>query len=198
MRIFRIWKWIDPLNGFAMSRKKHSWLMNNKLVTCLPKNFQGINRTKTWTFWAPQTMPSSESSFAMLSTVLANHGLIKATERWKCAGKPRRCRPGTVALREIRKYQRSTDLLIAKIPFARLVSLMQSCCCLAACKVNLLDSLCLVVFVQVREVTNCFTQEPFRWTAEGLLALQEVMLLYKGSGSAVNTTSKLIKSLKRM
>ena len=35
--------------------------------------------------------------------------------------KPRRFRPGTVALREIRKYQKSTDLLIRKIPFQRLV-----------------------------------------------------------------------------
>ena len=35
--------------------------------------------------------------------------------------KPRRYRPGTVALREIRKYQKSTDLLIRKLPFQRLV-----------------------------------------------------------------------------
>ena len=35
--------------------------------------------------------------------------------------KPRRFRPGTVALREIRKYQKSTELLIRKIPFQRLV-----------------------------------------------------------------------------
>ena len=35
--------------------------------------------------------------------------------------KPRRFRPGTVALREIRKYQKSTELLIQKIPFQRLV-----------------------------------------------------------------------------
>jgi len=37
------------------------------------------------------------------------------------AGKTFRYRPGTVALREIRKYQRSTELLIRKLPFARLV-----------------------------------------------------------------------------
>ncbi|KAH0928806.1 hypothetical protein HID58_014533, partial [Brassica napus] len=30
-------------------------------------------------------------------------------------------RPGTVALREIRKYQKSTELLIRKLPFQRLV-----------------------------------------------------------------------------
>jgi histone H3 len=35
--------------------------------------------------------------------------------------KPHRYRPGTVALREIRRYQKSTDLLIRKHPFQRLV-----------------------------------------------------------------------------
>merc|ERR1711879_957834 len=57
----------------------------------------------------------------------------------------RRYKPGTVALREIRKYQNSTDLLLRKLPFARLV----------------------------REISNDFTQGTFRWTAEGMLALQE-------------------------
>ncbi|OBA22700.1 histone-fold-containing protein [Metschnikowia bicuspidata var. bicuspidata NRRL YB-4993] len=33
----------------------------------------------------------------------------------------RRYRPGTNALREIRKFQRGTDLLLRKLPFARLV-----------------------------------------------------------------------------
>ena len=37
------------------------------------------------------------------------------------AKKPHRFRPGTVALREIRRYQKSTDLLIRKMPFERLV-----------------------------------------------------------------------------
>ena len=35
--------------------------------------------------------------------------------------KPQRFRPGTVALREIRRYQKSTELLIRKLPFQRLV-----------------------------------------------------------------------------
>jgi hypothetical protein len=38
------------------------------------------------------------------------------------AGPRQRYRPGTVALREIRQYQKSTELLIRKLPFARLVS----------------------------------------------------------------------------
>ncbi|CAB1422924.1 unnamed protein product [Pleuronectes platessa] len=35
--------------------------------------------------------------------------------------KPDRYRPGTVALREFRRYQKSTELLIRKLPFQRLV-----------------------------------------------------------------------------
>lgn len=35
--------------------------------------------------------------------------------------KPHRYRPGTVALREIRRYQKSTELLIRKLPFQRLI-----------------------------------------------------------------------------
>ena len=35
--------------------------------------------------------------------------------------KTRRYRPGTIALREIRRYQKATDLLIRKLPFQRLV-----------------------------------------------------------------------------
>ena len=40
-----------------------------------------------------------------------------------CGGvkKPHRFRPGTVALREIRKYQKTTNLLLRKLPFQRLV-----------------------------------------------------------------------------
>ncbi len=57
------------------------------------------------------------------------HGLAKKAARNKtyktiagAAGlRKRRYRPGTVALREIRRYQKSTELLIKKLPFQRLV-----------------------------------------------------------------------------
>ena len=47
----------------------------------------------------------------------------KAVVRHPVGGvkKPHRYRPGTVALREIRKYQKGTELLIRKLPFQRLV-----------------------------------------------------------------------------
>lgn len=35
--------------------------------------------------------------------------------------KPHRFRPGTIAAREIRRYQKSTELLLRKLPFQRLV-----------------------------------------------------------------------------
>ncbi|XP_022680712.1 histone H3.3a-like isoform X1 [Setaria italica] len=59
--------------------------------------------------------------------------------------KPHRWRPGTVALREIRKFQKSTNLLIPFAPFARLV----------------------------REITNDYSKDVTRWTPEALLAMQE-------------------------
>ena len=48
----------------------------------------------------------------------------KATKKAPRTGgvkKPHRYRPGTVALREIRRYQKSTELLIRKLSFAQCV-----------------------------------------------------------------------------
>ena len=63
--------------------------------------------------------------------------------------KPHRWRPGTVALREIRKYQRTTHLLMRKLPFQRLV----------------------------REIAQDFKTD-LRVQSEALLALQEVCEAY--------------------
>jgi histone H3 len=63
--------------------------------------------------------------------------------------KPHRFRPGTVALREIRKYQKSTELLIRKLPFQRLV----------------------------REICNDFKTD-LRFHSQALLALQEASEAY--------------------
>ena len=61
-------------------------------------------------------MAINNSSRAKLSTRSQNKQAIIASTR-----KSSRFRPGTVALREIRRYQRSTELLIPKAPFQRLV-----------------------------------------------------------------------------
>ncbi|KAF4688178.1 hypothetical protein FOZ60_003127 [Perkinsus olseni] len=52
---------------------------------------------------------------------LASKAARKSTPSTGGIKKPHRYRPGTVALREIRRYQKSTDLLIRKLPFQRLV-----------------------------------------------------------------------------
>ncbi|XP_023816269.1 histone H3.3 [Oryzias latipes] len=59
--------------------------------------------------------------------------------------KKRRFRVGTRALMEIRKYQKSTDLLISKRPFSRLV----------------------------REICVQFSRDDLRWQVYALMALQE-------------------------
>jgi len=59
-------------------------------------------------------------------TLVPRKKLVKAASRKSAPAyggvkKVHRYRPGTVALREIRKYQKSTELLIRKVPFGRLV-----------------------------------------------------------------------------
>jgi len=54
-------------------------------------------------------------------------------------------RPGERALKEIRAYQKSTDLLLRKLPFARLV----------------------------REIQRTITRGDYRWQGTAILALQE-------------------------
>lgn len=66
---------------------------------------------------------------------------IKKVHRWK---------PGTVALREIRKFQKSTNLLMRKLPFQRLV----------------------------REISQSFTKEDVRFQASAIAALQEAAEAY--------------------
>ena len=63
--------------------------------------------------------------------------------------KAHRFRPGTVALREIRRYQKSTELLIRKLPFSRLV----------------------------REVAQDFGTG-IRWQSSAIMALQEAAEAY--------------------
>jgi histone H3 len=52
---------------------------------------------------------------------LATKSAQAATQKVIAMKKPHRWHPGTVALREIQKFQKNTDLLIRKAPFQRLV-----------------------------------------------------------------------------
>ena len=52
----------------------------------------------------------------------ANRGRQSAAGEQPAQRAKRRYRPGARALKEIRQYQKSTDLLLRKLPFARVVS----------------------------------------------------------------------------
>ncbi|KAK0486975.1 histone H3 [Armillaria luteobubalina] len=72
-----------------------------------------------------QTARKSTGGKAPRKQIAAKSAARKTSPSLKAATggvkKPHRYRPGTVALREIRRYQKSTDLLIRKLPFQRLV-----------------------------------------------------------------------------
>ncbi|KAG8511098.1 histone H3.1, partial [Galemys pyrenaicus] len=75
--------------------------------------FQAMARTK-------QTARKSTGGKAPRKQ-LATKAARKSAPATGGVKKPHRYRPGTVALREIRRYQKSTELLIRKLPFQRLV-----------------------------------------------------------------------------
>eukprot|EP00095_Tigriopus_kingsejongensis_P012306 snap_masked-scaffold2342_size16862-processed-gene-0.0 protein:Tk12306 transcript:snap_masked-scaffold2342_size16862-processed-gene-0.0-mRNA-1 annotation:"PREDICTED: uncharacterized protein LOC103140673" len=68
---------------------------------------------------AEETMDSAHGELETSS--LATKAARKSAPATGGVKKPHRYRPGTVALREIRRYQKSTELLIRKLPFQRLV-----------------------------------------------------------------------------
>ncbi|KNZ46738.1 histone H3-like centromeric protein A [Puccinia sorghi] len=69
----------------------------------------------------PPSQPLSLSSRVQQFRSLNIHSAADAVSDVSKPKKPHRYRPGTVALREIRHFQKSTDLLMRKLPFARLV-----------------------------------------------------------------------------
>lgn len=96
-------------------------------------------RTKT------TTRPAKEGKAPRPSKALKKASVSKAAaEGEKKERKPHRWRSGTVALREIKQYQKSTDNLIQRLPFQRLV----------------------------REITQKY-QEELRFQASALSAIQE-------------------------
>nr|XP_008506085.1 PREDICTED: LOW QUALITY PROTEIN: uncharacterized protein LOC103541129 [Equus przewalskii] len=81
--------------------------------TCVPSRLSEMARTK-------QTARKSTGGKAPRKQ-LATKAARKSAPATGGVKKPHRYRPGTVALREIRRYQKSTELLIRKLPFQRLV-----------------------------------------------------------------------------
>ena len=95
--------------------KLHSHVMNTPITTTFDIDWglEGGARTK-------QTARKSSGGKAPRKQV-ATKAARKSAPATGGVKKPHRYRPGTLALREIRRYQKSTDLLIRKLPFQRLV-----------------------------------------------------------------------------
>merc|ERR1711862_625419 len=98
---------------------------------------------------------------------LARKAAIKTAPARGGVKKPHRFRPGTVALREIRRYQKTTDLLLRKLPFQRLV----------------------------REIAGGFNNN-LRFQSSSILALQEaseayLIGLFEDTNSAPSTPREL-------
>ena len=88
-------------------------LFNDNSVSPTDSKFSNMARTK-------QTARKSTGGKAPRKQ-LATKAARKSAPATGGVKKPHRYRPGTVALREIRRYQKSTELLIRKLPFQRLV-----------------------------------------------------------------------------
>ena len=97
-------------------------------------------------------MPRTKPTHKKRSLILSTRYLVPSVHRSPHATK--RFRPGTRALMEIRKYQQSTDLLIRRRPFSRLV------------KEILRDQYARPGIIE------------YRWQATALLALQEASEAY--------------------
>ena len=95
------------------------------------KQMQHLNKDLPKGKQPQKQLPTKQLKKASPKTV---NNLRKATKKAILAGKqaqpklstggvkkPMRYKPGTVALREIRHYQKTTELLIRKLPFSRLV-----------------------------------------------------------------------------
>ncbi|XP_063886407.1 uncharacterized protein LOC135114434 [Scylla paramamosain] len=97
-----------------------------KRVTIMPKDIQLARRIRgeravtTTMARTKQTARKSTGGKAPRKQ-LATKAARKSAPATGGVKKPHRYRPGTVALREIRRYQKSTELLIRKLPFQRLV-----------------------------------------------------------------------------
>ncbi|KAK7898277.1 hypothetical protein WMY93_019130 [Mugilogobius chulae] len=115
----------------APEHSKDSALKHSKYVTLKRSKGSATKRSKDS---APEHKKSSAPKHSAAS------GAPPAGAKRK-----HKSRPGTKALREIRKYQKSTDLLLHKAPFARLV----------------------------REISERFSHGPLRWQPLALRALQE-------------------------
>ncbi|XP_055879400.1 uncharacterized protein LOC106064839 [Biomphalaria glabrata] len=107
---------IGASSFFSVARRAYKSLLRARVSSfflVIDKQVDTMARTK-------QTARKSTGGKAPRKQ-LATKAARKSAPATGGVKKPHRYRPGTVALREIRRYQKSTELLIRKLPFQRLV-----------------------------------------------------------------------------
>ena len=76
----------------------------------------------------PKKRYTTEGKTASVTSIRAQHKIQKAKQSTGAIKKPHKYRPGTRALMEIRRYQKTTKLLIRKLPFQRVIrEIAQEC-----------------------------------------------------------------------
>ena len=112
----------------ANARHFHTPKRVYKAVANLSRYSVSFRRSSSKHLKQPKTTMARTKQTARKSTggkaprkQLATKAARKSAPATGGVKKPHRYRPGTVALREIRRYQKSTELLIRKLPFQRLV-----------------------------------------------------------------------------
>ena len=69
----------------------------------------------------PKKHYTTEGKKASATSIKAQHVISKSKQSTGALKQPHKYRPGTKALMEIQRYQKSTELLVCKLPFQRLV-----------------------------------------------------------------------------
>ena len=130
--------------------------INQRALQLLQRNRQRrllLKRSEDRARYIPERREQKRELDETLETRNVPQHHISAHERiTKAKSHGSKYKPSDLALAEIRKYQRSTDLLISRMPFARLV----------------------------KEVTDQFAsdEEPLRWQSMAIMALQEASEAY--------------------
>ena len=114
---------------------------------------------------------------AHLSTKAARVATRRALGAVGGVKKPHRYRPGTVALREIRRFQMSTNLLIRKAPFQRLVRQMVQ----NDLSLNVRSDLRFqsTAMLALQEAAEAYLVNVFEWTNLAALHAKRVTIMPK-------------------
>ncbi|CAH8570464.1 unnamed protein product [Heterobilharzia americana] len=99
----------------ANERSRNNWIYVNRKCTPGPSTQRRVSPSKN-----QQTVTSSRNLKLMQKHQLNEREVIEPRNS-QVQRKKRRLRSGVKALKEIRAFQRSTNLLLRKLPFARLV-----------------------------------------------------------------------------